>query len=466
MANGFISIDGVLLHSSKPLPGAAESLRYLQQHRIPFILLTNGGGKPEAERVAELSSKLGVNLDTSNFVQSHTPFQILADEPPPARKPPKPETPGSALPFPHIPSRQSILASNHLTALLKRDFQLKTLRDSTVLVLGSDASKARHIAHGYGFKSVVTPGDILKACPQIFPFHHLHEFYDKQEILPLPKPIYSPENPQVRLEDCLKITAILVFNDPRDWAVDIQLITDLMFSDRGYLGTSISKSEDPQSSPQKQVQQDGRPLLIFSNGDLLWSTGYHLSRFGQGAFRAALMAALLAVEERRGAPLGSQRGLRWKFKTSHFGKPNIPTYMYAERVLLQYHWALWQQQQLSPGDAESEGALGHGRQPQPPPHIENIFMVGDNPESDISGANTRMKSTAKVREKEPTSNPRWTSCLVKTGVWNEKDTPLEHLRGSWKPDIVRDDVRDTVNWALEQQGWPGRVEDGHEDGQM
>lgn len=53
------SIDGVLLHSSKALPGAAETLRFLQEHKIPFILLTNGGGKSEAERVAELSVKLG-----------------------------------------------------------------------------------------------------------------------------------------------------------------------------------------------------------------------------------------------------------------------------------------------------------------------------------------------------------------------------------------------------------------------
>lgn len=53
------SIDGVLLHSSKPLPGATQTLKFLQSHNIPFILLTNGGGKSEAERVAELSAKLG-----------------------------------------------------------------------------------------------------------------------------------------------------------------------------------------------------------------------------------------------------------------------------------------------------------------------------------------------------------------------------------------------------------------------
>ncbi|KAI7570057.1 hypothetical protein KC343_g22976, partial [Hortaea werneckii] len=44
-------IDGVLLRSSTPLPNAAATLKSLQAANIPFILLTNGGGKSETERV-------------------------------------------------------------------------------------------------------------------------------------------------------------------------------------------------------------------------------------------------------------------------------------------------------------------------------------------------------------------------------------------------------------------------------
>ena len=73
------SIDGVLIRSSKPLPRARKALSYLQTHKIPFILLTNGGGKDEGSRVAELSTRLGVPLDTSLFVQSHTPFAAFVD---------------------------------------------------------------------------------------------------------------------------------------------------------------------------------------------------------------------------------------------------------------------------------------------------------------------------------------------------------------------------------------------------
>lgn len=73
------SIDGVLLRSSSPLPRAHQALSYLQSKTIPFILLTNGGGKPEAERVQELSERLEIPLSTDMFVQSHTPFQELVE---------------------------------------------------------------------------------------------------------------------------------------------------------------------------------------------------------------------------------------------------------------------------------------------------------------------------------------------------------------------------------------------------
>jgi len=52
-------------------------LSFLQSQRIPFILLTNGGGKHEEERVADLTNKLKVPLSSTMFIQSHTPFADL-----------------------------------------------------------------------------------------------------------------------------------------------------------------------------------------------------------------------------------------------------------------------------------------------------------------------------------------------------------------------------------------------------
>lgn len=66
---------------SKPIPGAPEVLKFLNDYNIPFILLTNGGGKHETERVKDLTNKLGVQLSTDNFIQSHTPFRDLLEGP-------------------------------------------------------------------------------------------------------------------------------------------------------------------------------------------------------------------------------------------------------------------------------------------------------------------------------------------------------------------------------------------------
>lgn len=386
----------MLLHTSKPIPGATETLRFLQRNNIPFILLTNGGGKSEAERVADLAEKLGVDLDVSNFVQSHTPFQKLLD-------------PGVELGH---PSLEEYLEQS----LGRKRFSGK----DTVLVLGSDASKARRIANGYGFESVVTPGDILKACPDIFPFDPLHEFYDRQEILPLPKPIYNPNaNPAVKLEDCLKIDGILTFNDPRDWAVDIQLVTDLLLSHRGYLGTYSSRNGDQKLASKNRWQNDGQPPLIFSNVDLQWSTGYHQSRLGQGAFRGAVRNVMHKL------------ATTWReddIKTFEFGKPFPPTYTHA--------WATLD---------------GHRRR-LGLPELKVVYMIGDNPQSDIKGAllwNRRLK-------RHKSAGPYWKSCLVRTGVWKEDVRPLENVKP--QPTHAVDDVRAAVQRALDEQGWSGRFE--------
>lgn len=71
------SIDGVLLRSSKPIPGAAETIQFLEENNIPYALLTNGGGVHEVEKAADVSDKLGVRIPAHKAVLSHTPFQDL-----------------------------------------------------------------------------------------------------------------------------------------------------------------------------------------------------------------------------------------------------------------------------------------------------------------------------------------------------------------------------------------------------
>ena len=57
-------IDGVLMLGSNAIPAGARALKRLHEKMIPYILLTNGGGKYECDRVADLSNRLGVNVAT------------------------------------------------------------------------------------------------------------------------------------------------------------------------------------------------------------------------------------------------------------------------------------------------------------------------------------------------------------------------------------------------------------------
>lgn len=108
------------------------------------------------------------------------------------------------------------------------------------------------------------------AYPTIWPFNQIFSEYYNNNTRPLPKNV-NLQN----LTESLKIDAVFVFNDPRDWALDSQIILDLLLSKDGYLGTYSEKNGDS-SLPNNGWQQDGQPKLYFSNPDLFWATSHHM----------------------------------------------------------------------------------------------------------------------------------------------------------------------------------------------
>ncbi|KAH8723497.1 cat eye syndrome critical region protein 5 precursor [Phaeosphaeriaceae sp. PMI808] len=351
-------IDGVLVRSSDALPRAQKALSYLQSQRIPFILLTNGGGKHESERVADLSDKLGVSIDTSMFVQSHTPFADM----------------------------------DHY-------------KNKTVMVVGGEADKCRVVAEAYGFKTVITPADILAAYPDVWPFSQQLLPYYSAFTRPLPAPI-DPSSPS----SSLRIDAVFVYNDPRDWGLDAQIIKDVLLSERGILGTLSSKNGD-KSLPNKGYQQDEQPVVYFSNPDLLWAAKYHLPRLGQGGFREALEGIWAAITG------GPANGV--ELQKVVMGKPYKPTYEFAEKRLISHR------RTLTKNGSDHLGPL------------KRVYMVGDNPASDIAGGNNY---------KSPYGTD-WASILVQTGVFVKGTTP------SHQPRQIVGDVWDAVAWAVAQEKW-------------
>lgn len=275
-------IDGVLIRGGKVIPEAIEAMRILNGDnqygiKIPYIFVTNGGGKTEAERCLQLSNQLEIDVSPGQFICGHTPMREMAE------------------------------------------------KYKTVLVVGGEGEKCRHVAEGYGFKDVVTPGDIIKDNADTTPFRKLTSDEYK--------------NSRARNFGEIEIDAIFVFADSRDWAADQQIILDLLMSKNGRLGT-------------RSATFDEGPPVFFSHNDVVWSASHDLTRIGMGALRVSLEAMFKAVTGK-------------ELRTTAFGKPQIGTFQFATRLLQQ-----WRKDT-------------HGIDSPP----DTVYFVGDTPESDIRGTN-------------------------------------------------------------------------------
>lgn len=198
-------------------------------------------------------------------------------------------------------------------------------KHKTVLVVGGDGDKCRSVAQGYGFKDVITPGDIIKDNQDTTPFRKLTEEEYNQSI--------------ARNYGDIEIEAIFVFADSRDWAGDQQIILDLCMSKNGRLGT-------------RSETFDEGPPVYFAHNDVIWATSHAFSRIGMGALRASLEAMFKALTGK-------------ELKTIAFGKPQLGTFDFATRLLQQ-----WRKDT-------------HGIDKPP----ATVYFVGDTPESDIRGTN-------------------------------------------------------------------------------
>jgi HAD superfamily hydrolase (TIGR01456 family) len=197
----------------------------------------------------------------------------------------------------------------------------------TVLVIGGEGEKCREVAEGYGFKDVVTPGDIIKHDSATTPFRKL-----------------TPEehaNSRVRDFDEVTIDAVFVFADSRDWAGDIQIMLDLAMSKGGRLCT-------------RSETFDEGPPFFFSHNDVVWSAAHEHVRLGMGALRRMFEVTFDDLTKGKG-----------RLNTHAFGKPQVPTFEFASRLMKQ-----WRKSEHGISDA---------------PHT--VYFVGDTPESDIRGTN-------------------------------------------------------------------------------
>ncbi|RMZ89567.1 hypothetical protein DV736_g3221, partial [Chaetothyriales sp. CBS 134916] len=275
-------IDGVLIKGGDVIPEAIEAMKVLNGEndygvKVPYIFVTNGGGKTEEERCIQLSKQLQLEVSPAQFLCGHTPMREMVE------------------------------------------------KYHTVLVVGGEGEKCRQVAEAYGFKDVITPGDIIKDNTATTPFRKLTE----EEL----------KNSRLRNYGEIPIEAVFVFADSRDWAGDQQIILDLCMSKGGRLGT-------------RSETLDQGPPVFFAHNDVIWATSHSHSRIGMGALRASLEAMFRAITGK-------------ELQTVAFGKPQLGTFEFATRLLRQWR-------------------KDTHRINRPP---ETVYFVGDTPESDIRGTN-------------------------------------------------------------------------------
>jgi len=263
----------VVKQGARAIPGAAQALGRLAEKAIPFIFMTNGGGVTETKKVEELTSLLGIQgLTADRMVLSHTPFRPLAER----------------------------------------------FREKRVLLVGS--SDTTEVAKSYGFdvgNMAVTSHQLVKAIPEIYPW-----------------PVVDSSLPPVDVNrpGALPIEAVLIFYEPSDWALELQVVSDVLAG-----GHPLGAGTDRQCAE-----------LWSSNPDFLWQAGYPVPRFGNGAF----VECLQALWQRFGRP---------PLEVQECGKPYAIQFQTARKLLAH----------LAQHD-----------------NFERIYMIGDNPAADVRGANS------------------------------------------------------------------------------
>lgn len=184
------------------------------------------------------------------------------------------------------------------------------------------------------------------------------------------------------------VDAVFVVSDPVDWGRDIQVLCDVLRSGGCPGGTS-----------------GNQPPIYFAADDFDYQAAFPVERLGMGAFR-------MAFEN-----IYNRIGKNPLIYTS-FGKPKVPVFRGAEIQLLRVAKML--ESRLNAQDSQQKLA-----------EFENIYMIGDNPATDILGARQ--------------AGLPWFSILTRTGCFKGKDN-----HELYPADLVVDNVQEAVQFILKK----------------
>lgn len=242
-----------------------------------------------------------------------------------------------------------------------------------ILILGTGSIK--NVMKEYGYSNYITSNEYAILFPQLLPFFFfygkppLNLLYDKTKM-------EVEERIKKSIKRLLKIDAICQLTDVINWDINMQILCDLLISNDGIPGSIRSTGEEQKVDYHLACQ------------DILFQDLFPIPRFACGSFFYCLQRIF---------------ELKYKRKVNFvdYGKPSKIIFNYAKKEI----------EKANPG------------------HQYNYYMIGDNPEVDIKGAN----------------DSGFHSILVKTGIFkgrNSKEFPAK---------TVVNDIKDAIDFILHRE---------------
>ncbi|CAN2391098.1 cat eye syndrome [Pristimantis euphronides] len=282
-------------------------------------------------------------------------------------------------------------------------------------VLVSGQGQVDDIAKDLGFRNTVTIEAVRRAYP-------LLDMVDESR---------RPRSPVTVSATLPAIEAVVLLGEPVRWETSMQLILDVLLS-AGRL-----------TAWRTQVPYPHLPILA-CNMDLLWMAEAQMPRLAHGTFLLCLETLYRKI---------TGREMRYE---ALVGKPSPVTYNFAEHLIL---------------SQARERGWSHP--------VRTLYAIGDNPMSDIYGANlyNRHLQSRRAESLRPHSCQ---SILVCTGVYGTRDEapgdPQESMTQSvfhghrdfpFDPSLVEAsyvvrDVREALELILKKEEWRCRSEDAED----
>lgn len=199
---------------------------------------------------------------------------------------------------------------------------------------------------------------------------------------PAINPMINTFDPNVKYEhEDESFGAIFYMHEPKPNGIEVlQLMCDILTSDGKVTNQGFTRQIEKQTVK-----------IFFANPDLFYSSKYNQPRMTVGTFASCLDHLYSLYSDGR------------KLDYTCFGKPHKAYFDMAEEMLKKQA-----------------------------PNVKRFYMIGDNPESDIRGANS--------------AGDHWHSILVRTGVFQGEENDLK-----WPAKHVANHVLDAVKYALDRE---------------